>query len=118
MLGRHWDECRDFLQCVREQAANGGGSGGVVVVHCAAGINRSGLIVAAARMVLERQSLIHVVQHCVAQRGSFLWNRSFQKQLCLLAAREHLLAEAPAGYSDEPIEATGLSPPPRSKREK
>ena len=55
-----------------------------VLVHCVAGINRSGLIACAAQMVLERQPLLEVVRYCIKQRGSVLWNRSFQRQLCQL----------------------------------
>lgn len=97
MLGLHWKECHDFLQNVRD------GGGGIAVVHCSAGINRSGLIVAAAYMVLERKTVLEVVQRCVQQRGMVLWNHSFQQQLCTLAAKEGLLGKKPQGYTDDPI---------------
>jgi len=105
MLGLHWEECRGFLQNVRD-------SGGIAVVHCSAGINRSGLIVAAAYMTLDRKPVLDVVQRCVQQRGMVLWNRSFQQQLCVLAAKEGLLGEKPEGYSDEPIGEVLFQPPP------
>lgn len=58
-------------------------------MHCVAGINRSGVLVAAARMLDERTSVLATVKHCRAQRGStFLWNESFQEQLVALARRE------------------------------
>jgi hypothetical protein len=62
-------------------------------------------------MVLERETILNVVQHCVNCRGVVLWNRSFQKQLCLLAAVQGLLGTKPPGYSDDPIVAVELSHP-------
>ena len=105
MIGLHWEECRHFLQGVRE-------SGGKAIVHCVAGINRSGLIVTAAHMVLEGRPLLEVVQHGIQQRGSLLWNRFFQKQLCMLAAKEGLLGNKPEGQTDDPIVSEPLKPPP------
>ena len=129
MIGQHWDECLAFLRTVRDQHNNdtaGSNSGGDappsrVVVHCVAGINRSGLIVCAAHMVLEQKFLIPTVKHCLHQRGgSLLWNRSFQDQLCYLAQRENLLGPHPNSgaygndfihHSDEPlVEAEDNSP--------
>ena len=122
MIGQHWDECLAFLTTVRDQhnvaaTIHSDGEGpppSRVVVHCVAGINRSGLIACAAYMVLERKLLIPTVQYCLRQRGgSLLWNRSFQDQLCHLAQRENLLGPHPNSgeygsnvthyYSDEPL---------------
>lgn len=113
MIGNHWEECCAFLQEARNNAAAGGGSG-VVLVHCHAGINRSGLIVAAAYMVLERRPVLEVVEDILGKRQYFLWNGSFQAQLCHLAARKGLLGKKPeAGrYSDDPIVTHPLPPPP------
>lgn len=105
MIGNHWEECRLFLEHVRE-------SGGIAVVHCSAGINRSAVIVAAAHMVLEQIPVLQAVEHCVEQRGCVLWNRSFQKQLCILAKQENLLGAKPEGYCGDPIEDPILPPPP------
>lgn len=106
MIGRHWDECYEFLSGVRE-------SGGVVVVNCAAGLNRSALIVCAGHLVFERKPVLEVVEHCVKARGGeVLSNQSFQVQLCTLASREGLLGEKPQGYTDEPL----FLPRPFSKK--
>mmetsp|Transcript_8107 Transcript_8107/g.10894 ORF Transcript_8107/g.10894 Transcript_8107/m.10894 type:complete len:236 (+) Transcript_8107:71-778(+) len=110
MIGKHWDECRSYLDAVRN-------NGGRVVVHCAAGINRSGLIVCAAQMYFERQNVIDVVRHCVDRRFLILSNVSFQKQLCLLAAKEGLLGEKPEGFTDDDIAVIPLPPPPRQALE-
>lgn len=86
MVGNHLDEC-----------------GGKVVVHCMAGHNRSGLIVTAALMMLERMTVLEAVKRVKAQRGICLTNLSFQKQLCELAQKEGLLGEKPRGYSDSEV---------------
>eukprot|EP00957_Ditylum_brightwellii_P025747 1947915-Ditylum_brightwellii.AAC.1 len=86
MIGKHWDECRSYLDAVRN-------NGGRVVVHCAAGINCSGLIVCAAQMHFEQQDL------------------------CLLAAKDGLLGEKPEGFTDDEIAVIPLPPPPRQSLE-
>ena len=106
MIGRHWDEFLPFLNQVRETP------GARVVVHCVAGINRSGLICCAAHMVLEQQLLLEVVQQCLDKRGSVLWNRSFQRQLCELAQRHNLLGPAPSGYNNDPLVEIQPAHPP------
>ena len=99
MLSNHWEECEEFLRLVKA-------TGGRVVIHCSAGINRSGLIACAAIMVLERRRLLDVVRLVKQKRYTLLMNPSFQRQLCLLAAREGLLGPPPDGFSNDP-------PPPR-----
>jgi protein-tyrosine phosphatase len=106
MIGRHWGDCLAFVKAVRETP------GARVVVHCVAGINRSGLICCAALMVLEQQYVLEAVQHILDKRGSVLWNRSFQRQLCDLAQQENLLGPSPPGYNDGPIVDTLPAPPP------
>lgn len=66
-------------------------------------MNRSALIVASALLVLERKPLLEVVKHMKAKRGEVLTTRSFQRQLCNLAAKEELLGDKPEGYDDEPV---------------
>ena len=95
MIENHWGECRAFLQEVQE-------SGGKVVIHCVAGKNRSGLIACAAIMVFERLLVLDVVKLAKKKRFTLLTNRSFQRQLCLLAAREGLLGPKPVGFTDDP----------------
>jgi len=99
MLDQHWSKCRAYLQQVRNKDNQ------KVVVHCATGTNRSGLIVTAALVAIERMPLLDAVKMLKAKRGIVLTNTSFQKQLCLLAAKEGLLGENPKGYTDkEPVE--------------
>ncbi|CAB9508876.1 specificity protein phosphatase 26 [Seminavis robusta] len=98
MLGQHWGDCLEFLSAVR------GADNQKVVVHCSAGQNRSGLIVAAALIALERMTLIEAVENLKRVRGVVLINRSFRQQLCEFAAKEGLLGDKPEGFSDEPPE--------------
>ena len=73
MLGRHWNECLAFLSSVKNTPDSR------VVVHCVAGINRSGFVACAAYMILEQQPILPTVLHCYVQRGGMLlWNHSFQ----------------------------------------
>lgn len=80
MLGKHWTtDCRPVLERVRNEPNS------KMVVHCAAGQNRSGVIVAAALVDLEGWSLIEAVRWLKSKRGLVLTNLSFQRQLCELA---------------------------------
>lgn len=46
-----------------------------------------------------------------AKRGTVLTNLSFQKQLCLLAAKEGLLGDKPDGYTnEEPVQENDYIP--------
>jgi protein-tyrosine phosphatase len=103
---QHWDTCRAYLQKIRKDTNS------KVVVHCAAGQNRSGLITAAALLALERMELLDAVKLLKAKRGIVLTNLSFQKQLCLLAAKEGLLGEKPKGYTDDPVPDGNYTPWP------
>mmetsp|Transcript_106907 Transcript_106907/g.159842 ORF Transcript_106907/g.159842 Transcript_106907/m.159842 type:complete len:222 (-) Transcript_106907:591-1256(-) len=99
MIENHWAECEAFFDQVYE-------AGGKVVVHCSAGVNRSGLIAAAVWLLVEDTTLLEVVQSLKNKRGIVLINPSFQKQLCVLAAQNGKLGPRPEGYTDDPI------PPP------
>ena len=66
-------------------------SGGAVLVHCYGGVNRSGAIVVALLMLLERSTLLAATAETVAKRGYVLSNESFRRQLVLLASHEQLL---------------------------
>merc|ERR1719354_551783 len=106
MIGRHWDECHLFLKEAFEVAD------AKVIVHCVSGINRSGLIACAAVMIFEQLDVLDVVDLGIEKRGMLLWNKSFQEQLCMMAAEHNLLGEKPEGYDDEPICKVLLPPPP------
>ena len=86
----HLQECRDFIELARSQP------NGKVCVHCQAGCNRSGLIVAADYMLAHRSNVLETVLHCRKCRGnSFLTNPGFQGQLVALARKNKLLGPAP-----------------------
>lgn len=90
-----------FLTDIKKQQPDGR-----VVIHCVAGVNRSGLIVCAACLVLEQKLVVEVVEDCLQKRQSaFLWNKSLQRQLCELAQHHNLLGPQPEGYDDwsEPL---------------
>lgn len=110
----HWDECRDFLQRCREYSCIDSAScsdddqgaphvKGKALVHCAAGMNRSGTIVAAAMMHFGQMDVVQVARALKASRGYVLNNAAFVRQLVMFAAREGRLGDKPVGYSDDPI---------------
>ena len=88
MLESHLDAARAFVAKARPD--------GVVLVHCAAGLNRSGVVVAAERMLSTREDVLSTVAHCRRRRGNmFLCNESFQAQLVALARTSGLLGPEP-----------------------
>ena len=90
MLGNHLQECRSFI----ENAA----ISGKCVVHCVAGINRSGVIVAAMHLLSgdPDSNVLKTVAHCRRHRSNcFLWNHSFQVQLVQFAKLHNLLGPPP-----------------------
>lgn len=101
----HWDECREFLQQCRSFHTNKETTSrtGKALVHCSAGMNRSGTIVAAAMMHFGEMNLLQVARELKAKRGYVLNNASFVKQLVEFACKEQHLGEKPTGYSDDPI---------------
>ena len=102
MLPLHRDRAAAFF--ARAKAASGR-----VLVHCVAGINRSGVLAASELMVHERLPVVEAVRRIKAIRGTVLWNESFQAQLVVLARAEGLLGSAPSAED----QAFG---PPRAKR--
>jgi Dual specificity phosphatase, catalytic domain len=90
MLENHLSECLEFIALARSQPH------GKCVVHCQAGSNRSGVIVATAYMLHRRSNVLETILHCRKCRGNgFLTNPGFQGQLVALARREKLLGPAP-----------------------
>lgn len=61
---------------------------GVCLVHCVAGVNRSGFLAIALLCALEGQSLIQAATWARGQRGRVCTNRGFQQQLLSLAETE------------------------------
>jgi protein tyrosine phosphatase len=66
-------------------------SGGRVLVHCMAGINRSGFIVAVELMLNARIEVLEALRRCFRARGLILLNESFRKQLLQTALAHGLL---------------------------
>ena len=73
-------------------------SGGKVLIHCFAGVNRSAAIAVAIIMLSGRKPLYEVVQACFERRPFILSNASFRQQLVQLAAENDLLPD-PDGYA-------------------
>lgn len=95
MIGYHWEqECKPLLKQVRE-------NNGKIVVHCQAGQNRSGAIVAAALLELEGWPLLKTIRHLKKIRGIVITNLSFQRQLVELAHRLDLLTGSVDEVDDE-----------------
>jgi len=115
MLDNHLDNARAFI-------ASAKGSGGKCLVHCVAGINRSGVLVAAEKMLSDRTMVLETVAHCRRCRGNaYLWNHGFQEQLISLARREVLLGPKPGETGSlvmqvpPPLAAHPLTPKPSAK---
>ena len=108
MIGNHWETCKEFIHQAKHPPF------GKIVVHCAAGQNRSALIVAAALLTLdeenEKPTLLQVIKYLKAKRGIVLTNLSFQKQLCIFAAEHDCLGEKPEGYTDTPLPESNFIP--------
>lgn len=95
MIGGHLKECQAFIEVAKA-------AGGKCVVHCHAGINRSGVIVAAVHLLQGSEAnrtntnVLDTVAHCRHQRSNcFLWNHCFQLQLVCLAKENNLLGPMP-----------------------
>lgn len=113
MLPLHLDSARAFIKHSIE-------AGGSCLVHCRAGVNRSGVLVAADLMLREQIPVLEAVKRCREVRGlPFLNNRGFQHQLVKLAEEHHLLGPRPAQFENR-LGYTPPPPPPRAtaKRQK
>ena len=90
LLQKHWKEAHDFIQSTTK---NGKGK---CVVHCVAGVNRSGVIVTAYYMLSTQTNVLESVKHVRRQRGNIaLSNQGFQAQLVAMARKHDLLGPAP-----------------------
>jgi atypical dual specificity phosphatase len=88
MLERHLSDASAFIRSAEA-------AGGRCLVHCVAGINRSGVLVTAELMLHERLPVVDAVHRVLAARKVVLWNASFREQLVALARREGLLGTQP-----------------------
>jgi len=115
MLAKHLEQALAFVALARDDAK------GKCVVHCHAGINRSGVLVAAIHMLHTKSNVLDVVAHCRMQRGNaFLWNHTFQSELVALARERGLLGPKPGeqgccvlATAPPPPEPLGAPPIPR-----
>ncbi|KAJ1459980.1 protein-tyrosine phosphatase-like protein [Pelagophyceae sp. CCMP2097] len=106
VLGAHLANVRDFIESARR-------AGGKVLLHCIAGLNRSGVLVAAEYMLAGRVDLLRAVAHCRLQRGNeFLNNKAFQVALVALARREGLLGAVPGATGSRAANEAPPMPPP------
>ena len=62
-----------------------------VLVHCFAGVNRSGTLVTAAYMKHTRTPLFEAVRYVKSKRDVLMENEGFQRQLVVWASKEGLL---------------------------
>ena len=85
MIGRHLAEASAFIRSAREES-------GVCLLHCHAGVNRSGALAIAHLLMDGGLSLVDAVEFCVAARGTVLTNQGFRLQLLRLAHREGRLS--------------------------
>ncbi|CAJ1961469.1 unnamed protein product [Cylindrotheca closterium] len=103
LLQKHWLEAHDFIKSTTKDRT------GKCVVHCVAGINRSGLIAAACYMIETQSPVLESVKHVRKQRGNVaICNEGFQAQLVAFARVHDLLGPQPG--TEESI--VKQAPPP------
>lgn len=105
MMRYHWDDAATFFQqaMANDQAK--------IVVHCAAGTNRSALMAGAAMLTYhshhdtndEALNFLQVVRILKQQRGFVLNNVWFIRQLAEFAQQNYKLGPKPDNYSDQPL---------------
>lgn len=84
---QHWSESREYLDRALKQDR------GRVLVHCQAGINRSGAIAVAYMMVTRRRMLIEAAKSVKRKRYQLITNSNFQLSLVKFATSENLLGK-------------------------
>ena len=105
LMQDHWEEAFDFI---KSNTADGKGK---CFVHCMAGLNRSGIIVAAYDMLSTKTNGLESVRHVRRQRGNMaLSNEGFQQQLVAVARKHEMLGPMP-GSEGSIIKQEAPSPP-------
>ncbi len=104
LVDRYLEAACSFLTAVDAR-------GGVALVHCFAGVNRSAAIAIAYLMLSQQRPLEQVVQQCFTSRPFILTNASFRAQLVALALRRGLLLDAPAPSASGHAAAASEPPP-------
>ena len=82
MLRRHFERFLAFVEPLRGAR---GGPAARCVVHCAGGMNRSGVLAVAYVCHTRRWTLLRAVEHCSDARGPMVWNAGFQRELVRFA---------------------------------
>ena len=82
MLRRHFERFLAFVEPLRGAR---GGAAARCVVHCAGGMNRSGVLAVAYVCHTRRWNLLRAVEHCSDARGPLVWNAGFQRELVRFA---------------------------------
>ena len=90
MLQRHWHAAWEFVQ---EACAMPNGK---VLIHCFAGVNRSGLLATALLMIHARMPVLEALRHVRSRRGDVLLNNAFRESLVRFAAEYDLLGPQPS----------------------
>ena len=80
VIASHFAEASEFIERARKDD-------GVVLLHCHAGINRSGALAMAYLMLSERLPLLEATRLLASARGTVVQNGSFRIQLLRLAQR-------------------------------
>ena len=119
LLANHYErDVKPALIAVRD-------SGGVCIVHCAMGVNRSACVVAAFLMESCGKCLLEVVELLKERRGYVLEDEGLQRQLILFAQQHDRLDSLSAlgkwivraPPPREPTPVTTVPPPPDEWRE-
>jgi hypothetical protein len=84
---QHWPEARAYLDAALNE------QNGRVLVHCQAGINRSGAIAVAYMMVTRRRLLVDAAKSAKRKRYQLITNLNFQLSLVKFASAEGLLGK-------------------------
>lgn len=93
-ITRHFTEAFRFLDAAKRV-------GGIALVHCALGINRSAAVCVAYMMVDRRQPLLTVTRLIKDRRRIVLANKAFQRQLVAFARSRGLLGDLPHRDDDD-----------------
>lgn len=81
---KHFDEVYNFIETARENNSK-------CLIHCMAGINRSGCLAAAYYMVFKGIGPISAVEHILQARERLLSNDGFIERLVRFASERNLL---------------------------
>lgn len=87
-MSQHFDAAFRYLDNAKR-------TGGTCLVHCALGINRSGITVVAYLMIYSKWPLLKAVEFVKKKRGVVLSNHGFQRQLIRFARQQSLLEPLP-----------------------